>query len=197
MWFHLLDCNITRKAYLHKNRPLKDLTSVSACYCPLLTSATYTNPIHFSQNSFISEISCLFTLCPYSVNVTQSTWKCVVTLVKQNICVKIHLDANIQARKAALVRNYFSRRNNFCINLFLALLSLSRLAIFNKINTDALFSGVIYLHLATFTFPIVFLYPVSTWMAVNGFKKLCLRSTKVYTWLNFYQRLLEDRPNLC
>ncbi len=35
------------------------------------------------------------------------------TLFKKSVCVKILPHANIQARKAALGRNYFSRRNNF------------------------------------------------------------------------------------
>ncbi len=39
-----------------------------------------------------------------------------VTLVKKNICVKILLHTNIQARKAALQRNNFSRHNNFHLN---------------------------------------------------------------------------------
>ncbi len=33
----------------------------------------YINPAHFSQNSFIYEIWCLFTFCPYSVNITESS----------------------------------------------------------------------------------------------------------------------------
>ncbi len=36
--------------------------------------------------------------------------------VKKNVHVKIVLHTNIWARKAALVRNYFSRCNNFCLN---------------------------------------------------------------------------------
>ncbi len=128
-----------------------------------------TNPAHFPQNSFIYAIWCLFTFCPYSINVTESSWKCVTTLVKKNICVKILLHANIPARKAALGRNYFSRRNNFGLHgSRLPSLSLSRSAIFDQINTDVLFRRVNYLYLATFMCPIVFLYPVSTWMAVNG-----------------------------
>ncbi len=75
----------------------------------------YINPNHFYQNSFICEIWCLFTFSSYSLNITKNTWKCVM-LVKKNICVRILLHANIQARKAALVRNYFSRRNNFHLN---------------------------------------------------------------------------------
>ncbi len=85
----------------------------------------------------------------------------MTTLVKKNICVKILLDADIPARKAALIRDYFSRRNNFGLHGFW-LLSLARSAIFDQINTDILFKRVNYLYLATFTCLIVFLYPVST-----------------------------------
>ncbi len=70
-------------------------------------------PHPFSRNSFIYQIWCLFTFCPYSINITQSNWKCATTLVKKNVCDKIFLHACIQARRAALVRNYFSGRNNF------------------------------------------------------------------------------------
>ncbi len=110
------------------------------------------NPAHFPPNIFIFEIWCWFTFCPYSRNITESSWKCVTALVKKNICVKILPHANIPARKAALVRNY----------------SLIHSVIFDQINADVLFRRVNYLWLATFTCPIVFLYPVSTWMAVNG-----------------------------
>ncbi len=71
--------------------------------------------IHFPQKSFIYDIWCLFVFCPYSINVTESIGKCVTTLVYKNICVKNH-HANIWAREAALVRNYFSRRDNFHLN---------------------------------------------------------------------------------
>ncbi len=137
----------------------------------------YINPTLFSQNNVIYEIWCLFTSCPYSINVTESSWKCVTTLLKKNVCVKIHLHANMSARKAALVRNYFCRCNNFrlsssqllSLSLFLSRsLSLSRSAIFDQINGDVLFRRVNHLYLATFTCPIVFLSPGPTWMAVNG-----------------------------
>ncbi len=64
------------------------------------------NPTHFSQNSLISEISCLFTFCSCSVNVIESK-EYVTTLVKKNVYVKILLHANSRARKAELVRNNF------------------------------------------------------------------------------------------
>ncbi len=57
------------------------------------------NPDNFSQNSFIYEIRCLLTFYPYSVNLTESSWKCVTALVEKNICVNILLHANIPARK--------------------------------------------------------------------------------------------------
>ncbi len=62
----------------------------------------------------------------------------MTVLVKNSICVKILLHANIQAGKAALVRNYFSRRNNFFLNSFwfLAPLSLTCSEIFDQINAD-------------------------------------------------------------
>ncbi len=69
----------------------------------------YINPTHLSKNSFFYEILCLFIFRAYSVNIAERTWKCVTVLVKKNVCVEILLPANIQAKKAALVRNYFSR----------------------------------------------------------------------------------------
>ncbi len=62
------------------------------------------------------------------------------------------MHADTAARKAALVRNYFSRRSYFG---FLSL-SLSGSVIFDQINADVLFRRVNYLYLATFTCPIVF-----------------------------------------
>ncbi len=66
----------------------------------------YINPVHFPQSSFFYEILRLFTFCSFSINVIERTYK-FVTLGKKNVCVKIILHANIRARKAALVRNYF------------------------------------------------------------------------------------------
>ncbi len=34
-------------------------------------------------------------------------------MIEKNVCIKILLHANIRAKTAALMRNYFSRRNNF------------------------------------------------------------------------------------
>ncbi len=56
------------------------------------------------------------------------------TLVKKNMCVKILPYANIQARKAAIVRNYFSRHNICCLNTS-QLPYLSLFVIFNQIKT--------------------------------------------------------------
>ncbi len=78
-------------------------------------------------------------------------------LVKKGVCVK-YLHANIRARKAALGRNYFSRRNDFP----LIGSALSDSAIFDQINIDVLFRRVNYLYIATFMCRIVFLYPVLT-----------------------------------
>ncbi len=117
---------------------------------------SYTNLTHFSQSSLIYEISCLLTFCPYSMKVTENTWKCVTTLVKKNVSVKIPLHTNVKARKAALVRNYFSRRNNFSLHSSW-LPSRSHVEIFNKINADVLFWRVNYLYLATPTCPVMFL----------------------------------------
>ncbi len=50
---------------------------------------------------------------------------------------------------------------------------------------NVLFRRVNYPYLATFLCPIVYLYAVSTWMAVNGVQKCSLRFTYVYTGLNF------------
>ncbi len=107
----------------------------------------YKNPKYFSQNSFICELSCLFTFCPYSINVTENTWN-VWHIVKKSICVKILLHTNIQARKAALVRNYFSRRNNFCLKRS-QLPSLSCSVIFDQININILIRRANNLYLAT------------------------------------------------
>ncbi len=98
---------------------------------------------------------------------------------------------------ATLVRNYFSRRNNFGLygswllslsrSLFLSLsLSLSRSAMFDQINADVLFKRVNYLYPATFTCPVVFLYAVSTWMAVIWLIKCSLTSAKVNTWSHLH-----------
>ncbi len=64
-------------------------------------------------------------------------------------CITILLHANIQARKAAFVKNFFSTFNNFCLND--SPLSLSCSEISDQINTDILFRRVNYLYLATFT----------------------------------------------
>ncbi len=50
----------------------------------------YINPTHFSRISFVFDIFCLFTFCPYSINIIESTWKCV-TVVKKNVFIKILL----------------------------------------------------------------------------------------------------------
>ncbi len=79
---------------------LKEHSSVLTCHCPLSTSyiTTYKNPTHFSQNSFISEIWCLFTSCPYSINVTVANlvfssinWKCRISDVylQSYLCDKL------------------------------------------------------------------------------------------------------------
>ncbi len=133
----------------------------------------YINPTHFSQHSLVCEIRFLFTFCPYTINVTESSLKCVTPLVKKNVCVKILLHTNILARKAALLRNYFSQRDNFGLHSS-QLPSVSHSAIFDQIDAKSFFRRVNYLHLATFTCPKVFLYPVSMWMAVNGVKNAVL-----------------------
>ncbi len=70
---------------------------------------------------------------------------------------------NIGAGKAAHVRDYFSRRNNFHLNSpGLLSLSLSQSVMFDQINAEVLCRRVNYLYLATFLCPVVFLYPVST-----------------------------------
>ncbi len=71
---------VTVKIQKHKGGNWKDHISVTTCHCPLsTTSKVYINPTHFSQNSFVNEILFLFTCCPYSINVTESTWKYVTT----------------------------------------------------------------------------------------------------------------------
>ncbi len=65
--------------------------------------------------------------------------KCVMLVIMNN-CVKILLHANIWARKAARVRNYFSRRNNFGLGDS-QLSSLSCSVIFDQINTDFSLEG--------------------------------------------------------
>ncbi len=141
----------------------------------LFVNIGHINHTYFPQKSFIYKILCLFICCPYSINITESVWTFVI-LLKKSVCVKILLHANVRAGKAALVRNYFPRRNHFCFKGS-NLLSLSQSAISDQINADVLFRGVNYLYLATFTCPTVFLPPISTWMAVNGVSKCSLRST--------------------
>ncbi len=138
----------------------------------------------FSPHSFIYEFLCLFTFCPYSINGTGSTWKCMTRLVKKNTCVKILLHANIRAKKAALVKNYFSRRNNFC---------LSRSAIFDQINADVLFRRVDYLYLATFTCPIALFQ--NEWQRM-GFKNAGWDLLK-YTHGWILTAFVEDKSDLC
>ncbi len=115
----------------------------------------YINPTHFSQNGFNYEILCLFTFCPHSINISESTWKCVTTLVKKNTCVKILLHANIWARNAALAKNYFSRHNNSQLPVPL---SPCHLSILTKEMQTFSVEGWITLYLATFTCPKVFLF---------------------------------------
>ncbi len=117
----------------------------------------YINPTHFSKIA----LSTRYRVCLHFAHIQYTSQK-----VPENVSQR-YFHANIWARKAALVRNYFFRRINFCLK-GPQLPSLSRSAIFGHINADLLFRRVNYLYLATFTCPIVFLYPVSTWMAVNG-----------------------------
>ncbi len=65
---------------------------------------SYMNLIHFPQNSFIYEKHVCLHFCPYSVNITKSTWKCATKLFKKNFYFK----SSIAARKAAIEKNYFS-----------------------------------------------------------------------------------------
>ncbi len=61
-------------------------------------------------------------------------------LVQKNVYVKILLHTNIPARKAALVRNYYFRRNNFGVHSFwLPFVSCS--AIFDQIKAEILFKS--------------------------------------------------------
>ncbi len=93
----------------HLGGNLMDHTNVT-CHCSLSTSAMQsTSTPAFFPKSFICEISCLLTFCPYSI-----TWQKVLNLWQGELtlCVKILFHANIQAKEAALVRNYFFRRNN-------------------------------------------------------------------------------------
>ncbi len=83
------------------------------------------------------KISCLFTFGSYSINVTEKYLKVCAVWVKKNFCVKILLLANIWTSKAALVRNYFSRRNVPLNSSRLPPLSLS--VSFNQINAEVLF----------------------------------------------------------
>ncbi len=85
----------------------------------------------------------------------------MTTLIKKMVCAEIPPPANIQAKKTAFVRNYFSRCNNFCLNSY-QLPFLFHSVIFDHINADILLRRVNYLYLAIFTCPIVFLYSVST-----------------------------------
>ncbi len=51
---------------------------------------------------------------------------------------------------------------------------------FDQINTDVLLRKITYPNVETYTCPTVFLYSISTLMAVNGVKICSLRSTKTY-----------------
>ncbi len=83
---------------------------------------------------------------------------------KKKKCLRQKLfHTNIRARRAAFVRNYFSRCYNFHLNGSW-LPSLSCSAIFDKTNTDILFRRVNYRYLA-----------------VNGVKICSLQSVIVYT----------------
>ncbi len=127
-WTNLLCSRITVK--VHRAVPLSFVN---------IGHIGHINPTHFSQNSFIYEISCLVTFCPYSKDVIESTWKYVVMLVKENVCFTNSFHklrhANIQARKAAPVRKCFSRRDIFHLNGS-QLPSLSCLMIFDQINAE-------------------------------------------------------------
>ncbi len=156
---------------------------VTTCHCHVnMGHIGCINPIPYSQNSFIYEILCLFAFCLYLINITESTWKCVTRLVKKQttkknpICVKI-LHADVRDKKAALVRNYFFRRNYFCL-CGSQRFPLSHLMILDQFKADVLFRRVKYPYLETFMCPIVFQCPVSTWPSVNGVKKCSLRSIR-------------------
>ncbi len=106
-----------------------------------------------------------------------------MALIKNNICVKICLHTNIQARKAALVRHYFSRRNIFCLNNS-RLPSPSRSVIFDPINVDIL---------PKCEFPINSNFHVSYSVSLPCFNmngnywalKMQSDISKVNTWLDF------------
>ncbi len=116
----------------------------------------------------------------------------MTTLVKKNICVKILLSASIRARKAALVRNYFSRRNNFCLN------SLSLLPNhFDQINADVLCRRVNYRYLATFMCPVVFLLGVGEKLAQRNIMIFLRDDISIYRHqvLIFYYKFLINVAN--
>ncbi len=69
-----------------------------------------------SQNAFNSETRSKSSKSGLKTSLeTKTNLEFYNTMVKKNICVKIPLHTNIWARKAELVRNYFPRRNNFCL----------------------------------------------------------------------------------
>ncbi len=76
------DRHSNREFYKHE-RKLKEPYQCYFLPFVIIGHIGYRNLAHFSQNIFISEILCLFTFCPYSINVTESTWKCVTMLVKR------------------------------------------------------------------------------------------------------------------
>ncbi len=84
----------------------------------------YINLTHFSQSNFFYDIGFVHILAGL-IGATESTLKCVTTLVERNVCVKILLHVRVGVWKAALRRNYFSRRNNFYRNDCPFFLSLS------------------------------------------------------------------------
>ncbi len=121
---------------------------------------------------------------------------CILTIFNKGyrLKFKILLHTNIPARKTALVRNYFSRHNDYCLDSSL-LSSLS--ANFYLLNTDVLFGKVNHPYLTALYVP----YSVSiACLNMNGSEQGWKMQSEIY-WSTHGPILTakfgEDSGDLC
>ncbi len=124
------------------------------CHYSTSLSFVYIGHIGYREPNHFSPKTCIYEIVVFAFSIFKKRYrkylKMCDNIIKKNICVQICHHANVQARKAALGRNYFSKRNNFCLNgsqLLSLLLSISV-----QINAEVLFRRVNYLYLTTFTY---------------------------------------------
>ncbi len=86
-------------------RTVMQLQGTNQCYYMSLSFVSiscmdYIYSMHFFRTKiYLWDIKIFaFTSCQYSINVTESTWKCMSVFVKKKICIKIYLHAYIPAR---------------------------------------------------------------------------------------------------